>query len=99
MPPGEAAPSSLAEFNCRPEITTVLRALMDTARAEGAPLPHLLICGPKGSGRAALAKIVADELGVAIWNKNALWFPKRGDLAATSCLSMISMNFTPIRGN
>ena len=54
----------LAEYGCRPEIKTALRALIEKARSGREPLPHLLLYGgPDEPGEDTLPRIIANELG------------------------------------
>lgn len=55
----------LSEFVGQAEVKSTLRALTEAARGRGESLPHLLLCGPPGMGKATLATALAYEMGVS----------------------------------
>src|SRR5215203_4568973 len=59
-----------------------IRVYIDSAKARGDALDHVLFVGPPGLGKTTLAQIVARELGVSFRSTSGPVIAKAGDLAA-----------------
>ncbi len=59
-------PTSWDEYVGQAETKESLRLLVEAARAQAAPLGHILLLGPSGIGKTALAYVIARELGVRL---------------------------------
>ena len=70
----ESGPRTLAEFVGQDKIKADLRPLVETARHYSKTLGHMLLSGPEGFGKAALAQVVASEMGA-----NVSWLSGRLD--------------------
>jgi Holliday junction resolvasome RuvABC ATP-dependent DNA helicase subunit len=57
-------PQSLADFLSHWQSEKELWPSIDLAKTRGQPLGHTLLCGSQGSGKATLARLIADEMGV-----------------------------------
>jgi Holliday junction DNA helicase RuvB len=57
-------PKRLADFVGQQQARENLSVFIDSARARGEALDHVLFHGPSGLGKTTLAQIVARELGV-----------------------------------
>ena len=60
------SPQSLSDIIGQKRIKENLSIQIAAVMKRGGVLDHLLFCGPYGSGRSTLAKVVANEMGVSI---------------------------------
>jgi Holliday junction DNA helicase RuvB len=83
-PEDEAAlrPQVLADFTGQEAARKNLAVFIESARARGEALDHVLFVGPPGLGKTTLAQIVARELGVNFRSTSGPVIAKAGDLAA-----------------
>jgi Holliday junction DNA helicase RuvB len=75
-------PLALVDFTGQEAARKNLRVFIDSARARGEALDHVLFVGPPGLGKTTLAQIVARELGVNFRSTSGPVIAKAGDLAA-----------------
>src|SRR5215218_8986620 len=75
-------PLSLSEFTGQRAARANLQVYIDSAKARGEALDHVLFVGPPGLGKPTLAQIVARELGVSFRSTSGPVIAKAGDLAA-----------------
>ena len=75
-------PQALADFTGQDAVRNNLRIFIESARARGEALDHVLFVGPPGLGKTTLAQIVARELGVNFRSTSGPVIAKAGDLAA-----------------
>ena len=75
-------PLSLADFTGQPDLRENLTVFIQSARARGGALDHVLLAGPPGLGKTSLAHILAKELGVGLRATSGPVIAKGGDLAA-----------------
>ena len=75
-------PQSLADFVGQEQARANLKVFIDSARARGAELDHVLFVGPPGLGKTTLAQIVSREMGVGFRSTSGPVIAKAGDLAA-----------------
>lgn len=73
---------SFDEFIGQETITTTLRNLITSAKAQHAHLDHVLFIGQYGMGKTTLAHIVANELDVSIKATHGSAIERAGDCAA-----------------
>src|SRR5271165_5470444 len=83
-PEDEAAlrPQFLADFAGQEAARKNLKVFIESAKARGEALDHVLFVGPPGLGKTTLAQIVARELGVNFRSTSGPVIAKAGDLAA-----------------
>jgi Holliday junction DNA helicase RuvB len=75
-------PLSLSEFTGQRAARANLQVYIESAKARGDALDHVLFVGPPGLGKTTLAQIVARELGVNFRSTSGPVIAKAGDLAA-----------------
>ena len=75
-------PSHLSEYIGQEKAKKNLRVFIEAANKRGEPLDHVLLYGPPGLGKTALASIVATEMGVNLKITSGPAIDKPGDLAA-----------------
>src|SRR5687767_8492805 len=75
-------PQRLSEFIGQQQARANLSVYIDSAKARGDALDHVLFVGPPGLGKTTLAQIVARELGVNFRSTSGPVIAKAGDLAA-----------------
>ena len=75
-------PQALVDFTGQDAVRNNLRIFIESARARGEALDHVLFVGPPGLGKTTLAQIVARELGVNFRSTSGPVIAKAGDLAA-----------------
>jgi Holliday junction DNA helicase RuvB len=75
-------PRSLDEFVGQGDVRANLRVFIQAARERGEALDHLLLCGPPGLGKTALAHVVAIEMGAPLRATSGPVLERPGDLAA-----------------
>lgn len=74
-------PQSFDDFVGQESLKHNLKVFVQAARQRGEALDHVLLCGPPGLGKTTLARILANELGVAIHTTSGPVLEKKGDLA------------------
>ena len=75
-------PQVLADFTGQEAVRKNLKIFIESAKARGEALDHVLFVGPPGLGKTTLAQIVARELGVNFRATSGPVIAKAGDLAA-----------------
>ncbi len=75
-------PLALGEFIGQQQAQENLKVFIQSAKARGEALDHVLFVGPPGLGKTTLAQIVARELGVNFRSTSGPVIAKAGDLAA-----------------
>jgi Holliday junction DNA helicase RuvB len=75
-------PQVLADFVGQEAARRNLKVFIESARARGEALDHVLFVGPPGLGKTTLAQIMARELGVNFRSTSGPVIAKAGDLAA-----------------
>jgi holliday junction DNA helicase RuvB len=75
-------PQVLAEFIGQRQARANLQVFIESSKARGDALDHVLFVGPPGLGKTTLAQIVARELGVNFRSTSGPVIAKAGDLAA-----------------
>jgi Holliday junction DNA helicase RuvB len=74
-------PRALDDYVGQDRVRESLQVAIAAARQRGEALDHVLLYGPPGIGKAKLAYVIANELGVAIRGTSALLLVQVGDLA------------------
>jgi Holliday junction DNA helicase RuvB len=59
-------PKNLANFIGQDHAKPNLEVYLRSAKARGAALDHVLICGPAGLGKTSLSEVIAHELGTRL---------------------------------
>ncbi|MGH1367189.1 MAG: Holliday junction branch migration DNA helicase RuvB [Maritimibacter sp.] len=75
-------PQMLADFIGQAEARANLGVFIESARARGEAMDHVLFHGPPGLGKTTLAQIMSRELGVNFRMTSGPVLAKAGDLAA-----------------
>lgn len=55
-------PQSLEEFVGQEDAVRQIRQVIEAAKLRGRPLPHILLTGPRGTGKTTLAKLVSKAM-------------------------------------
>lgn len=74
-------PERLSEFAGQADVIRELGYVLAAARAEDRLPSHLLLAGPPGLGKTTLAKIIARELGVPLFETSGPAIDKPADIA------------------
>jgi Holliday junction DNA helicase RuvB len=56
-------PETLSEFIGQADVLAQVAQAMAAAKIRGTALPHILLTGPRGTGKTTLAKLIAGEMG------------------------------------
>lgn len=83
-------PLSLEDYIGQDHVKDVLRTAIESAKARGAPLDHVLLSGPPGLGKTTLANIIANEMG---WSFVTFLAPSMGSPG------MVATNFSRVGAN
>jgi len=75
-------PRRLGDFVGQERVKEQLEIALETARARGDALDHVLLVGPPGLGKTTLATIVREELGVGLRTIAGPALERKGDMAA-----------------
>jgi holliday junction DNA helicase RuvB len=75
-------PRRLADFVGQQRVKEQLAIALESAKARGEALDHVLLVGPPGLGKTSLAFIVREELGVGIRTVAGPALERKGDMAA-----------------
>ena len=77
----EVVLSTFDEFIGQERIKGRLRLAIEAAKHRGEPPGHILLVGPAGSGKAALANLIVKAMGVHAKSTNAMTIGSLGDFA------------------
>src|SRR5205814_6868402 len=75
-------PQKLNEFIGQQKVKENLAVAIEAARSRSEALDHVLLYGPPGLGKTTLARIIANELGVAFQQTSGPALAIKGDLTA-----------------
>ena len=75
-------PQRLDDFPGQEAIKEKLRISIQACKQRNDPLDHLLLCGPPGLGKTTLARILANEMGVAFKASAGPVIERQADLSA-----------------
>src|SRR4029077_8062202 len=75
-------PRRLDEFIGQPRVKAQMQIFIAAARQRREALDHTLLFGPPGLGKTTLAHIIANELGVNLYQTSGPVLERPGDLAA-----------------
>ena len=75
-------PRTLAEYIGQERVVENLKVFLEAAQARGEALDHVLLYGPPGLGKTALANVIAAEMSVSIKVTSGAVIERPGDLAA-----------------
>jgi Holliday junction DNA helicase RuvB subunit len=73
-------PKQFPDFIGQNRVKARLDLAIAAAKSKGEALPHVLLVGPAGLGKATLASIVAKAMGAGITKNNGALITKAGDL-------------------
>jgi holliday junction DNA helicase RuvB len=74
-------PTQFSEFLGQNRVKARLELAIAAANSKGEPLPHVLLVGPAGLGKATLARIIAGAMRSSIASTSAVLIRVPGDLA------------------
>jgi Holliday junction DNA helicase RuvB len=75
-------PQRLGEYIGQPRVKAQMQIFIAAARQRREALDHTLLFGPPGLGKTTLAHIIANELGVNLYQTSGPVLERAGDLAA-----------------
>jgi holliday junction DNA helicase RuvB len=58
----DVAPTSLAHLIGQRSVVEQVRVAVDAAQMDGLPFPSTLCCGPSGTGKSQVSKVIAAEM-------------------------------------
>jgi len=79
--PERLTPKQFSDFIGQNRVKARLELAIVAAKSRGEALPHVLLVGPPGLGKATLASIIAKGMGASIKRTSGMLIKKPGDLA------------------